>query len=66
MPDCTRLVCSDGLSSSLAAATLQELGFTGTTDMVGGIVAWRDAGLPVQPASRENTSAVPGMGDPEP
>ncbi|HUG65171.1 MAG TPA: rhodanese-like domain-containing protein [Gaiellaceae bacterium] len=60
------LVCSHGFSSSLAAATLQELGFIGATDMVGGFVAWRDAGLPVRPASHEDTNAVPGMGDPGP
>lgn len=60
------LVCSHGLSSSLAAATLQELGFIGATDMVGGFVAWRDAGLPVRSVSHERTSEVPGMGDPEP
>ena len=60
------LVCSHGFSSSLAAATLQELGFTGATDMIGGFVAWRDAGLPVQPATHPNAAEVPGMGDPEP
>ena len=60
------LVCSHGLSSSLAAATLQELGFSRATDMVGGFVAWRDAGLPVRSASHADATAVPGMGDPEP
>ena len=60
------LVCSHGFSSSLAAATLQELGFTGATDMVGGFVAWRDAGLPIRSAGHTAATAVPGMGDPEP
>jgi rhodanese-related sulfurtransferase len=41
------LMCSEGYSSSLAAATLQELGFRRATDVVGGFEAWRDAGLPV-------------------
>ena len=59
------LVCSHGLSSSLAAATLQELGFTGATDLIGGFFAWRDAGLPVRSASHVAAAAVPGMGDPE-
>ena len=36
------LVCSDGFSSSLAAARLQELGVTGATDLVGGFRAWQD------------------------
>lgn len=44
------LVCDAGYQSSLAAATLQELGFAHATDLVGGFQAWREAGLPVQPA----------------
>jgi rhodanese-related sulfurtransferase len=59
------LVCAHGYSSSLAAATLQELGFSRATDLVGGFAAWRDAGLPVRSAAGE-ADAVPGMGDPEP
>jgi rhodanese-related sulfurtransferase len=43
------LVCEAGYSSSLAAATLQELGFTRATDLIGGFEAWRDAGLPIEP-----------------
>jgi rhodanese-related sulfurtransferase len=39
--------CSEGYTSSLAAAALQELGLRGATDIVGGIKAWRAAGLPV-------------------
>jgi len=41
------LFCSEGYASSLAAATLQDLGFARATDMIGGFDAWRDAGLPV-------------------
>jgi rhodanese-related sulfurtransferase len=41
------LVCDEGYQSSLAAATLQDLGFTRATDLAGGFQAWRDAGLPV-------------------
>lgn len=44
------LVCSEGYASSLAAASLQDLGFARATDMVGGFAAWRDAGLPIEPA----------------
>lgn len=44
------LVCAQGYSSSLAAATLQDLGFSRATDLVGGFEAWRDAGLPVEQA----------------
>lgn len=41
------LICDGGYQSSLAAATLQDLGFTGATDLIGGFQAWRAAGLPV-------------------
>jgi rhodanese-related sulfurtransferase len=39
--------CDAGYQSSLAAATLQELGFHRATDLDGGFQAWREAGLPV-------------------
>lgn len=39
--------CSEGYTSSLAAAALQDLGLSRATDLVGGIKAWREAGLPV-------------------
>ena len=35
------LVCNEGYSSSLAAATLRELGLRGATDLVGGFQALR-------------------------
>ena len=44
------LLCDHGESSSLAAATLVELGFTKAGDVVGGFAAWAAAGLPVVPA----------------
>jgi rhodanese-related sulfurtransferase len=34
------LVCNEGYSSSLAAATLQELGLRRATDLVGGYQQW--------------------------
>jgi len=45
------VMCDEGYQSSLAAATLQQLGFAGATDLVGGFQAWRAAGFPVAPAS---------------
>lgn len=36
------LVCNDGYQSSLAAATLVDLGVDGATDLIGGYRAWRD------------------------
>jgi rhodanese-related sulfurtransferase len=44
------VMCNEGYASSLAAATLQQIGFTRATDLDGGFQAWRDAGLPVEPA----------------
>lgn len=43
------VMCAEGYSSSLAAATLQQIGLARATDMIGGFEAWRDAGLPVEP-----------------
>ena len=40
------LVCAHGYSSSLAAATLVELGFASVGDVIGGFEAWSAAGLP--------------------
>ena len=44
------VMCNEGYQSSLAAATLQELGFARATDLDGGFQAWRAAGLPVEAA----------------
>jgi len=43
------IVCNKGYQSSLAAATLKQMGFEHATDLEGGFQAWRDAGLPVEP-----------------
>ena len=45
------LLCDEGYQSSLAAATLQQLGFARATDVEGGFQAWRAAGLPVEQPS---------------
>jgi rhodanese-related sulfurtransferase len=34
------IVCNEGYSSSLAAATLQDIGVTRATDVIGGFQAW--------------------------
>jgi rhodanese-related sulfurtransferase len=44
------VMCDAGYQSSLAAATLQELGIERATDLEGGFQAWRAAGLPVETA----------------
>ncbi|GHK00208.1 rhodanese-like domain-containing protein [Streptomyces sp. NPDC003753] len=41
------VVCNEGYASSLAAASLRQLGLHRATDLVGGFQAWRAAGLPV-------------------
>jgi rhodanese-related sulfurtransferase len=63
------LFCAEGFSSSLAAATLHELGLTHATDMIGGSDAWKAAGLPVRPASGDpepEPDELSGMGPPDP
>lgn len=43
------VVCNEGYSSSLAAASLQDLGLSRATDLDGGFRAWKAAGLPTVP-----------------
>ena len=52
LDDLVIVVCDEGYQSSLAAATLQQLGFGHATDVAGGFQAWRAAGLPVTPSIR--------------
>ena len=44
------VMCSRGYASSLAAASLQDLGLRNATDLTGGFMAWAQAGLPVRAA----------------
>ena len=62
------LLCDHGCSSVLAAATLVDLGYTQAGDVVGGFLAWREAGLPVAGARPERRAAgePAGMGPPDP
>jgi rhodanese-related sulfurtransferase len=48
------IMCSEGYTSSLAAAALQDLGLVNATELAGGFRAWAAAGLPVtgRPAGR--------------
>ncbi|KAH6907282.1 rhodanese domain-containing protein [Coprinopsis sp. MPI-PUGE-AT-0042] len=39
--------CMEGYTSSLAAYSLQQLGLLNATDIIGGIEAWKLAGLPI-------------------
>ncbi|HEY6796241.1 MAG TPA: rhodanese-like domain-containing protein [Kineosporiaceae bacterium] len=57
------VLCSQGYTSSLAAASLQELGIHRATDVDGGYQAWRAAGLPTAPGGLLDTWPVaPGAG----
>jgi len=46
------VICRQGYSSSLAAASLRDVGLARATDVIGGVEAWLAAGLPLsrQPA----------------
>jgi rhodanese-related sulfurtransferase len=44
------VMCDAGFASSLAAATLVDLGVEDAVDMIGGYQAWKAAGLPTEPA----------------
>jgi rhodanese-related sulfurtransferase len=60
------VLCDNGYSSSLAAATLVELGLD-AADVIGGFEAWREAGLPIAtPTHRREPGDLAGMGRPEP
>jgi rhodanese-related sulfurtransferase len=59
--------CDHGYSSTLAAASLVDLGFVRAADVIGGFAAWRDAGLPTSPAPqyRRVAGELAGMGPPD-
>jgi rhodanese-related sulfurtransferase len=50
------LLCAHGYSSSLAVATLLDLGYDRATDVAGGFEAWVAAGLPIVEVSRAGTA----------
>ena len=50
------VVCSEGYTSSLAAASLQDLGVHRATDLEGGFRAWHAAGLPVRQPGHSSES----------
>ncbi|KAI0919532.1 hypothetical protein AcW1_003237 [Taiwanofungus camphoratus] len=54
------IFCQEGYTSSLAAASLHDLGMLNATDIIGGYAAWKEAGLPaevsVAPAPSVNPS----------
>lgn len=59
------LVCQEGYQSSLAAATLLDLG-RHATDLDGGFEAWAALGLPVEPAPGAEVRSVQDAPAPPP
>jgi rhodanese-related sulfurtransferase len=55
------VICQAGYASSLAAASLRQLGLTNATDLVGGFEAWAQAGLPTVSSSSRLTDQAVGV-----
>lgn len=54
------VLCSEGYTSSLAAAALQQVGVHRATDVIGGFQAWAAAGLPIsRPGSHDRSPEPP-------
>jgi rhodanese-related sulfurtransferase len=66
IPEATRhdlrwiVLCDEGYSSSLAAASLQDAGLVNATDVEGGFQRWRADGCPV---TLHNAPARPRLAD---
>jgi rhodanese-related sulfurtransferase len=54
------VMCVEGYTSSLAAASLQDFGLAGATDLAGGFRAWQRAGLPVVTVPAGPVPVAPG------
>jgi rhodanese-related sulfurtransferase len=58
------LICREGFSSIFAAVQLREIGFANATDVIGGVEAWKEAGLPLlrqaDPLALDANQAVAG------
>jgi rhodanese-related sulfurtransferase len=56
------VLCDEGYSSSLAAASLQALGLHNATDIIGGYQAWKTARLPVATPATPTHPRLSGQG----
>ncbi|TDD17963.1 rhodanese-like domain-containing protein [Nonomuraea diastatica] len=54
------VLCDEGYSSSLAAASLHRIGLGHATDVIGGFRAWRLAGLPLTTPAMPTPPRLPG------
>lgn len=52
--------CTEGYTSSLAAASLHDLGLARATDVIGGYRAWVAAGLPTARGTGDTVVLAPG------
>ena len=61
------LICDHGDSTVFATATLMDLGFIHSSDVIGGFEAWLAAGLPVAaaPSERRSANELAGMTGPD-
>jgi rhodanese-related sulfurtransferase len=59
------VLCDHGYSSSLAAATLVDLGLPHVGDVIGGYEAWLLCGLPTTTPSTDPHTGLPGAGPPD-
>ena len=57
------VVCSEGYTSSLAAAALVDLGLSASGDIIGGVRNWIDQGLPWRAGGTLAGAQVPGRLD---
>jgi rhodanese-related sulfurtransferase len=55
------IYCAGGVRSAFAAKTLQELGYTDVTSMIGGFGAWREISAPIEKPVVTNSS--PALSD---
>ena len=60
------LLCQEGYATSLAAATLLDLGLHRATDVVGGFERWRALGLPTVAGGTPAGAHVPAGPAPDP
>jgi rhodanese-related sulfurtransferase len=51
------VICQAGYASSLAAASLRQVGLVNATDLIGGFEAWAEAGLPIAGLSAADLSS---------
>jgi rhodanese-related sulfurtransferase len=57
------IMCNEGYMSSFAATALQEIGLYRATDLVGGFLAWKAAGMPVtqEPGAAASAGLLGGV-----